>query len=425
MTLLAEPVSADTTGRAVLVDDLRSAVGACLDLLRDTVIEAGDQVSWPTWMLGESGAPERCTAGRSPLYDGDAGIAWTLQRLGSALDRPDAAALGSRATAAIRCRRPLFDAGLLAGRCGIALVDAGAELPGTHADPAAFIHLTPGSDLTDGLAGALLVHARSPHGSAGLATMIVDALRERSERQVWGRGWPDPTQDGTDGRPLCGMAHGASGIAWSLVESAWRWPQLADSALSLATEALGFESAWSDPMHGGWPDLRGIRPVWAARWCHGAAGAAAVRLRLLELSALGLSAPWSDDTLRAEIEVAIQACGAEVWREREAWRTYGADAVGQGWTICHGIGSTAAVLDLAATTLAEPRHRELALDTARDFLDIAGDDPAAWPCGLEGADGDLGLFNGVAGTAALLADLAGLTGPRSDAAGRGPVVLLG
>jgi len=425
MTLLIEPPStADTT--PAVVDELRSGVTACLNLLQDTVIEVDEQVSWPTWVLGESGTPERCTAGRSPLYDGDAGIAWALHRLGPALGRPEATALARRANATIRRRRPLVDAGLFSGRCGIALADEGTEPPAAQDDPAQLVASLPTSDVTDGLAGVLLAHARSPHGSATVAAALVDALWQRSERRLWGRGWPDPTQRGDDARPLCGVAHGASGIAWALVEAARQWSQVADSAMALAAEALRFESAWSDPLHGGWPDLRGPQPVWAARWCHGAAGAAAIRLRMLQLSAVGLATPWSDESLRAELEVAVQACGAEVWREREAWDAYGADALGQGWTLCHGIGATVAVLDLAATVLAEPRHRELALDTARDFLALAGDDPADWPCGLQGADGDLSLFNGIAGTAVLLADLAGITGPGSDAGvGGGPVVLLG
>ncbi|MBB2891775.1 lanthionine synthetase LanC family protein [Flexivirga oryzae] len=425
MSTLANPAQAAPSDAADIADRLRDSVTACLNLLQDTVIESADQVSWPTWVLGDAGTPERCTAGRSSVYDGDAGIGWTLQRIGSAVGRPDVSALGRRAARAVRHRPSLPGVGLLAGRSGIALLDSAAELPGAQGDPARLLAAVPSNDLTDGLAGVLLAHSRSPQGSAELATALVDALWWRSERQLWGRGWPDPAQDGDEARPLCGMAHGASGIAWSLAEAARRWPALAESALSLAAEALRFESSWSDPLHGGWPDLRGAQPVWAARWCHGAAGAAAVRLRLLELSALGLVAPWSGETIRAELEVAVQACGAEVWREREAWAAYGADALGEGWTLCHGVGATAAVLDLAASALDEPQHRDLALDAARDFLDTAGDDPAAWPCGLHGADGDLALFNGIAGTAALFADLAGITGPGSGAGTDGPVVLLG
>ena len=424
MTTLLDPDTTDGTRSADIGDRLRSSITACLNLLQDTAIEADGQVSWPTWVLGGSGTPERCTAGRSPLYDGDAGIAWALQRIGHGFGRPDIEALGHRAARSLRHRQAPPDLGLLTGRCGIALSDD-AELPGADHDPEAIVAAVAGSDLTAGLAGVLLAHSRSPRGSGRLAAALVDALWRRSERQLWGRGWPDATQQGDEARPLCGMAHGASGIAWSLAESAWRWPGLADSALSLAAEALRFESSWSDPLHGGWPDLRGEQPVWAARWCHGAAGAAAVRLRLLELSALGLMTAWPEDVIRAEAEVAVQACGAEVWREREAWHAYGADALGQGWTFCHGVGAPAAVLDLAATALDEPRHRDLALDATRDFLETAGDDPSAWPCGLQGADGDLGLFNGIAGTAALFADLIGITGPGSGVTGDGPVVLLG
>ena len=407
-------------------DRLRGAVSACVDLLLRNAIETREQVTWPTWVLDGSGRPERCTAGRSPFYDGDAGIAWALRRLGPALDRPEAAGLGAHAADGLRRRPPLVSPGLLDGRAGVELSSAApATTPSwLHGEPAEFVAVFGCCDLTSGLAGALLALTRLPASRQRLAAAVVAELWRRSEVQLWGRGWPDPTQHGDVARPLCGLAHGASGIAWALAEAAWRWPQLADSALSLAAEALRFEAAWSDPLHGGGPALRAARPVWSARRCHGAAGAGAIRLRLLELSARGLVAPWSDETVRAELEVAVQACGAEVWSEREVWHHYGFDGLGQGWTLCHGLGAPVAVLDLAATALHEPAHRALALDTAADFLDLAGDDPGSWPCGLQGADADFALCNGVAGTAVLLADLVRVTGP-GPAGHDGPAVLLG
>lgn len=423
-TLMESPPAPDVLPAAdAIVERLLSAVTACVALLQETAIEvrteAGDEVTWPTWETRNSGVPKRCTGGRPSFYDGDAGIGWTLRRLGSSLDRADVVALADRATGALGRRSALPEMGLLSGRIGADLGGArGRELPWARDVSGHLPAALPCSDLTSGLAGALLALTRVPGASPEAAAMLVDALWQRSERQFWGRGWPDPTQHGDEARPLCGMAHGASGIAWSLAECAWCWPQLADSALSLAEEALRFEAAWSDPLHGGWPDLRGSEPVWTARWCHGAAGAGAIRLRLLELSAKGLDVPWQDEAIRAELEVAVQACGVEVWQEREVWRTYGVAAIGQGWTLCHGLGAPAAVLDLAAIALDEPAHRTLALDAAAEFLDTAGDDPGEWPCGVPAADGDLGLFNGVAGTAVLLADLAGVTGP-------GPAVLLG
>ncbi len=407
-----------------IIDRLDDAVTACVTLLQETAIEveteAGGEVTWPTWVLTNSGVPERCTGGRSSLYDGDAGIAWALQKLGPALGRDDLTTLAERAIMALARRPALPEAGLFAGRLGVELAGLPtAESPWLREVSADLPAAIPCSDLTSGLAGALLALTRLPDATSEDASRIVEALWQRSERQLWGRGWPDPTQSGDEARPLCGMAHGASGIAWSLAESAWRWPELADSALSLAYEALRFEASWSDPLHGGWPDLRGAEPAWTARWCHGAAGAGAIRLRLLELSAQGLDVPWQDEAIRAELEVAVQACGAEVWREREAWQAYGAAALGQGWTLCHGLGAPAAVLDLAATALDEPAHRALALDAATEFLDLAGENPSDWPCGLLDADGDLGLFNGVAGGAVLLADLAGITDLGA------PAVLLG
>ena len=76
-----------------------------------------------------------------------------------------------------------------------------------------------------------------------------------------------------------------------------------------------------------------------------------------------------------------------------------------GWTLCHGAGGPAAVVALAADVLGEAEHRTLALAAAAAYVGAAGTRPEEWPCGLRGADGDVSLVNGVAGTAVLLADL--------------------
>jgi hypothetical protein len=70
------------------------------------------------------------------------------------------------------------------------------------------------------------------------------------------------------------------------------------------------------------------------------------------------------------------------------------------------VGGPAGVVALAADVLEVPHLREQALRAAAAFVHAAPVDPGAWPSGMRGADGDVSLLTGVAGTAVLLTDLA-------------------
>lgn len=409
------------------------AAHRCVDLLVRTAVIDSAGPTWPAWELGADGLAQGVVAGRRSLYDGDAGVVWALTHLGTALHRPDAAELaasGARALLQARPTDPDAPAGLLVGEAGVDLLArAGDRVAAGWSE---------GSDLTDGLAGILLSLARAGRHESRAASIVAE-LRHRSREEGWGRSWPDPRLPGESARPLCGLAHGASGIAWALVEAAAVWPRLAKDALELAAEGLAWEASWSDPARGGWPDLREGDVTWPDLWCHGAAGAGAVRLRLLELATAGLDLPWSLDTTRAQAEMAVQRCGAAMHEATEQAVSHGPESVAAGWTLCHGIGGPAGVVALAADVFGVPEHRERAVEAAAAQVRVAPIDPEEWPSGLKGADGDVSLATGVAGTAMLLTDLArpgtvpslvllGLGGVRStDEAsalgGRGPGVV--
>ncbi|GAA4118016.1 hypothetical protein GCM10022415_16470 [Knoellia locipacati] len=381
-------------------DRVLDAAHRCVDLLVRTAIidDAGDP-TWPTWEMGPEGAVG-VVAGRRSLYDGDAGVVWALTHLGTALNRHDATELAASGAESLRRTRPAgpdVPAGLLVGEAGVSLLRQARNGVG--------IGWSDGSDLTDGLAGILLSLARTRRHEAHAAAIVAE-LRHRSHAEPWGRSWPDHRLAGEAARPLCGLAHGASGIAWALAEAAAVWPRLAPSALELAGEALAWEASWAEPVRGGWPDLREGDVTWPDLWCHGAAGAGAVRLRLLELADAGLDVPWPTDTTRAEAEMAVQRCGRAMSDAAEQAVTGGPDTVAAGWTLCHGAGGPAGVVALAADILGVPEHRERALAAAAAFVSAAPVDPGVWPCGLRGADGDVSLVTGAAGTAVLLADLA-------------------
>ncbi|MDT0215682.1 lanthionine synthetase LanC family protein [Rothia sp. ARF10] len=380
--------------RAVVLE----AAHRCVDLLvRTAILDDEGNPTWPAWETGPEGAVG-VVAGRRSLYDGDAGVVWSLTHLGTALNRPDAVELASSGTRALLRSRPDgpdAPAGLLVGEAGVDLLRRGRASRGWSES----------SDLTDGLAGILLSLARARHHEAH-ASAIVAELRHRARVEPWGRSWPDHRLGGESARPLCGLAHGASGIVWALCEAAAAWPRLASSALELAAEGLEWEASWSEPVRGGWPDLREGEMSWPDLWCHGSAGAGAVRLRLLELVDAGLDVPWSVDTTRAEAEMAVQRCGRAMGDAADRAVEGGAGAVVAGWTLCHGAGGPAGLVALAADVLGVPDHRDEALSAAAAFVASAPTDPELWPSGLRGADGDVSLATGVAGTAVLLTDLA-------------------
>lgn len=379
-------------------------------LVQGAVVDADAAPTWPSWTLGSDGRPEAVVGGRRSVYSGDAGVVWALTEAGAALDRADATDLAAAGRSAIarRAPDPGEGDGLLVGGAGVALLAGGG---GEELSPSAW---SEGTDLTDGLAGILLGRAlgHDPGEAPGAgpearhAARVVAELRRRSHPAPWGRCWPDPRLDGADARPLCGLAHGASGIVWALAEAAAAWPGLGDEALDLAAEGLRWEAAWIDPVQGGWPDLREGEVSWPDLWCHGSVGAGAVRLRLIELAERGLEVPWSLDVTRAEAEMAVQRCGAELSRSAAVVAEAGPDALVAGISLCHGAGGQLALLALAADVLGVPEHREAATEAAGVLLAALPEDPGEWPCGMLGADGDLSLLNGVAGTAVVLADLA-------------------
>ncbi len=422
----AAPLEAPDDGWAARdVAVLEAALERCVDALTGTAVRAGDRVGWLTWDLGPEGRPERLVGGRACLYDGDAGVAWALAQLARATGRTDLLDLAARAarTADVASRRAGGGGGLLDGAAGVAVALAAvqevvADRPAPSAAPlgarlpaAASIAA---SDLTSGLAGLLLARARTR--ALGPETLVaVEELQRRSRRGPIGVAWPDPTTpDPVEGRPLCGLSHGNSGIALALVEAAAVHPACARPALALAAEALRWEAAWFDPVRGGWPDLRGSEPSYPALWCHGAAGIAATRLRLGRLLREGLDVDAGDgldsegalsaDTLRAEAEEGVRACGVELARAVGAVAHMGEAALAGGLTLCHGLGGPIDVLLLAHDEWGVTEHLDAARHLAAAVVDALDPDPLTWPAGVR-ASGSTGLFVGLAGVAVVLARL--------------------
>lgn len=141
-------------------------------------------------------------------------------------------------------------------------------------------------ELLGGVAGALL-------GLAHIgARKDSDWIREASERLVrillarirvykhgvywdWSPQWPVP---------LCGMAHGPSGIAFVLLELAKSSRvHRSHTLVTLATSCFAYEDAFIDRKAGNWPDHRSVDGEDLNAWCHGAAGIGLARLAILDI----------------------------------------------------------------------------------------------------------------------------------------------
>jgi len=388
-------MSAVTTAESVAERVLEALLGAR--------VEDGLAVGWPAWALTDPSIPARMAVNDVTLYNGDAGIAWALAGLGRALGREKLSGLGARAAERVLANvDSLPGEGLLAGRAGAALAAYTAGLPGSSG--LALTHPT-ASDLTEGAAGVLLAQVRT---GASPDPLLVRALARRATAQEVGWAWADTPSDGGPGEgdrggraPLLGLAHGASGVALSLVESAAVAPELRP-ALALAAGGLAWESGWFDPLHG-WPDLRGNESTFPVWWCHGAAGMTAVRLRLLELAEAGVDLGMPLTSLRAQAHAGLELCTEHV---HAAVASAGAGELPPaGLTLCHGLGGALDALGFASQVTGDDSHRHLAAHALGRVASVLGEDPLQWPSGTR-EPGSSSLFLGLAGVAMVAARLA-------------------
>jgi lantibiotic modifying enzyme len=344
------------------------------------------------------------------LYDGTAGVGLFLAQLAAATR--DAAARRT-AVGALRqavdatpelppSRRDGFHAGSLgvawaAARAAV-LLDAdelrdGAWRLALTARPPSVTDRCP--DVVLGAAGAIL-------GLLALADafdrpeLIDDARatgRELIARATVGpHGWSWATPGYRYPHHLGGLAHGAAGIGWALLEL---FTATRDERFRAAVAgAFAYERSWLDADSGSWPDLRiagqrrgAARPIvspMAGTWCHGEAGIALTRLRAVEV--LG------PQPYQYEAEVALDAT------RRELGRTLPDET--DDLTLCHGTAGAADVLLRGAAVLGRRwvDAADLARHVARAALahhEAADDD---WPCGMGGATTP-GLFRGLSGIA--------------------------
>jgi lantibiotic modifying enzyme len=253
------------------------------------------------------------------VYDGTAGIGLFLAELAAATGdasfrRTAAGAIRHAVGRARVCPCEGFHAGTLgiawaAGRAASLLGDD--ELAGA---PVTQPEAGDGYDVIGGLAGSILARlALGEPSSIDDAVTAGERLLEGSTVTSHGRSWASPGLR----RHLCGLAHGAGGIGWALLEL---FAATRDERFRVAAEgAFAYERSWLHEESGTWPDLRvggarrgagraGPAPT-AGSWCHGEAGIALTRLRAMEVlggDAYADEAQLALETARRDLAAALR-----------------------------------------------------------------------------------------------------------------------
>lgn len=368
------------------------------------------------------------------LYQGTAGIAlflaelWALTQDKALLSVVHGAA---RRTAAEMTSSSSHKIGFFAGNTGAAYLFGrlGTLLgDGQYIDLMrdAVSHVTEakerdlGLDVIAGSAGAIPVllylgQLTEEPGLVSMASEMGELLVRRARRGP--RGWWWGGRDGFCRGGLAGLAHGAAGFGYSLLEL---YSVSGDPRYLFASEqAFLYEESLYDDKERNWLDLRNpilgkyfTEPDGIVRlqqrlragepapshiyrcmsaWCHGAPGIGLTRLRAFQL--LG------EPKLRDEAMVAVATTSESLEQQNNC-------------SICHGLAGNAETLLMASEVLSEPSWAERARAVVSEKLEWWGSDAAKWPSGSTRATPCPSLMLGNAGLGYLLLRLHSSSVPR-------------
>ena len=394
------------------VESFAAATRDLGDRLVTRAVWHGDRCSWTADQLEPVDGHWAVVHGSvdASLYGGTAGIARFLLHLWhtTGVTRYRDTALGALRRSWAQAESDASPGGLFTGPLGTACVTVeagrlllrddltarGLKLGERVTDALTRQHQYRGYDVIDGLAGALLgcaylagVDRASRFRSASLE--IGRAVAAAARRAPHGLSWPDPDS----GVALCGLGHGASGVALGLLES---WRVTGDESLGAAArDALRYEQAWFDPARGAWPDNRDVATgapgevSYPAFWCHGSAGIGLVRLRGYQLT--------HDPTMLAEAGAALHTASTLIGSLTLGDPSSGPAAPDGNFSICHGICGLIELLTFAADVLGQPVFLQRARAAGRFGLEQVGRASGRWLCGVAGGDEHPGLMLGLSG----------------------------
>ena len=345
------------------------------------------------------------------LYTGTAGIALFLSRLHAqtGAEKIRMTAQGAMRQALWRSEDvpPAMAGSFYSGLVGIAyaavrvgqfvgdsqLIEKGIELAHRAVPTPDHGHLL---DVIGGNAGAiapLLWLAKIPGGEAleaplqDIAAELAAAATKRDDTWCWDN--DRATGTGIGPTPLCGFAHGASGMGLALIEMGVRYQHPDWTAGGLA--AFWYEDQLYDADRGNWPDLREFttardtpdspkRFPFMIAWCHGAAGIGLARLRAYQLLA------EHRPKLLIGIERAVRATVAH-------FTNLPADSYA---SPCHGRAGLAETLLCASAVLNDRQYSDQSLRMwARLVRPRASEEE--WPVGVASGRNNPSLMLGHAG----------------------------
>jgi type 2 lantibiotic biosynthesis protein LanM len=303
----ARAVDAASPGGGFEPDDLIAAACSIGRRLQALAIRDADCASWVSVGVGARRTWSLSPAGVG-LYDGLAGIALFLGYLGTVSGDPafDELAFSTLQTIRAHLRSPAqsdrWTVGAFDGLGGVvyllahlgqlwrdrSLLDEASGIASQMLELASSDHAL---DVISGSAGALMCMialnrvAPAPWLTAA-AISLGEHLLRHSEATPGGLAWMTHIPAWA---PLTGFAHGASGIAWALLElyGLTGLVRYRDAAL----EAFRYESGCFSETAQNWPDFRRLgqpNPFveagtgrFGAAWCHGSAGITLARLMAL------------------------------------------------------------------------------------------------------------------------------------------------
>ena len=367
-----------------------SVAARIADHLCDTALRHGDRCTWMGVTQDADDGSEQVdftygTLGPD-LYGGTSGVALFLseacRHAGDGRWRDTALAGIAQGLDQLDSLVPPAGAGFYTGSVGVAYAAARISrlLERADLEARAIAVLDRLDRAADGEAVADLVSG----GTGAIAPLL--ALAAQLARPAWrdlalrlgrravaaatrnGEGWSWPPSAGAidAARPLTGLAHGAAGIGWSLLELgvAAGAPEMIDAA----HQAFQYEDRWFRPAEDNWPDFReedGDDAPACVAWCHGAPGIGLARLRAVELGF---------DAWRAGAEAAMRTTEASL-ADRDRW-------IDGDFSLCHGQAGLGEILRYGSRVLSRPALAELVDEAAAVAAARFGNEPAAWPCGV-------------------------------------------
>jgi lantibiotic modifying enzyme len=383
------------------------------DHLCDTAFRHGDQCTWMGMTQDAEDGSDQVdftygTLGPD-LYGGSSGVALFLSEVcrhtGDRRSRDTALAAIAHALDRLDTIPPPARAGFYAGHVGVAYAAGviGRSLERADLEAQAIAMLDRLAGAADGDVVADLVSG----GTGAIAPLLALAVRldrpalcelamrlgrrtiAAATRSDDGWSWPVSAGAIEAARPLTGLAHGAAGIGWSLLELGVATG--AGEMIEAAHEAFRYENRWFRPAEDNWPDFReedGDDAPACVAWCHGAPGIGLTRLRAVELGF---------DAYRADAEAAMRTTRSSL-ADRDSW-------IDGDFSLCHGHSGLGEILRYASRVLGHEGAAELAWAAAAAGAARFSDEPASWPCGVRRGSNP-SLMIGLAGIGHLFLGLA-------------------